>query len=183
MRNFSAIFLLTVFACNVFGYKLVSSYFSAKAEEKLARHIVDKAYDDNELILIKKAVNLPYYNLSTNYESKEGSIEIEGTHYNFVKSRVVNDTLELLCLPNTEKTRVIRFEKHIDNYAANDTDPSNDKSKLPANSIEKKAFSDYENITYSPPVNVLLLSFNYSTVPVGACIYTYKVFPPKPPRV
>ena len=183
MRNFSAIFLLTVFACNVFGYKLMSSFLSAKAEEKLARHIVDKAYDDNELILIKKAVNLPYYNLSTNYESKEGSIEIEGTHYNFVKSRVVNDTLELLCLPNTEKTRVIRFEKHIDNYAADDTDHNKDKSKLPANSIEKKAFSDYENITYSPPVNVLQLTFNYSLEPVGACIYTYKVFPPKPPRV
>ena len=183
MRNFSAIFLLTVFACNVFGYKLMSSFLSTKAEEKLAKHIVEKAYDDNELILIKKAVNLPYYNISTNYESKEGSIEIEGTYYNFVKSRVVNDTLELLCLPNTEKNRVIRFEKHIDNYAANDTNNSNDKTKLPASSIEKKVFSDYENITYSPPVNVLQLTFNYSLAPVGACIYTYKVFPPKPPRV
>jgi len=52
------------------------------------------------LISIKTPLNLPYYTNSENYERVYGSIEIEGVQYEYVKRRVHNDSLELLCLPN-----------------------------------------------------------------------------------
>ena len=37
----------------------------------------------------------------------DGEIDINGTHYNYVKRRVNNDTLYLLCIPNQAKTRLL----------------------------------------------------------------------------
>ena len=183
MRQFAAIFLLALFAFNIFGYKLLSGYFAEKADQKIGYTIAQNGFDTNELILVKKAVNLPYYNLSTNFETKEGTIEIDGTYYNFVKSRVVNDTLELLCLPNTEKNSVLRFEKQLDQYAGNEGDRSNDKSKLPLTNLEKKAAIDYDCITHSPLVKPSAISITYGITQVIACADMYALLPPKPPRV
>ena len=38
------------------------------------------------------------------YERAYGSINIDGKDYEYVKRRVYNDTLELLCIPNRAKT-------------------------------------------------------------------------------
>jgi hypothetical protein len=72
----------------------------AALEKKLDR----REYNDDELISIKTKLNLPYYSSSRNFERTYGSVNIDGIVYEYVKQRVYNDTLELLCLPNTAKT-------------------------------------------------------------------------------
>jgi len=68
---------------------------------------LDKAqYDDKDLISIKTPLNLPYYTSSPSYERTYGSVNVNGVEYEYVKRRVFMDTLELLCLPNTEKTKL-----------------------------------------------------------------------------
>jgi hypothetical protein len=68
---------------------------------------VDKEqYSEDELISIKTTLNLPYYTSSAEYERAYGSINIDGQDYEYVKRRVYNDTLELLCIPNGAKTKL-----------------------------------------------------------------------------
>jgi hypothetical protein len=68
---------------------------------------VDKEqYSDTELISIKTTLRLPYYNSSSRYERAYGSINIDGKDYEYVKRRVYNDTLELLCIPNHDKSKL-----------------------------------------------------------------------------
>jgi hypothetical protein len=58
-------------------------------------------YDETQLISIKIPVtSLPYYNNSKSFERTDGQIEISGIEYNYVKRRIYNDSLELLCIPN-----------------------------------------------------------------------------------
>jgi hypothetical protein len=68
---------------------------------------LDKAnYSEDELISIKTVLNLPYYTGSSSYERAYGSVNVNGIDYEYVKRRVLNDTLELLCLPNHAKTNL-----------------------------------------------------------------------------
>ncbi len=58
-------------------------------------------YDETQLISIKlPATQLAYYNNSIVYERVDGQIEINGIPYLFVKRRIYNDSIELLCIPN-----------------------------------------------------------------------------------
>jgi hypothetical protein len=70
-------------------------------------------YNDDELISIKTPMNLPYYTNSNKYERTYGSVEINGVEYKYVKRRVYQDTLELLCLPNKMKTHLQSAENEF----------------------------------------------------------------------
>ena len=68
---------------------------------------LDKSqYTDADLISIKTSLNLPYYTSSSQFERVYGSVRVNGVDYEYVKRRVYNDTLELLCLPNEAKTQL-----------------------------------------------------------------------------
>jgi len=73
-------------------------------DASLAQKLDAKQYSDADLISIKTPLNLPYYSSSSSFERTYGSIDVNGITYEYVKSRVYNDTLELLCLPNKAKT-------------------------------------------------------------------------------
>lgn len=75
-------------------------------------------YSNDELISIKTPLNLPYYASSSEYERTYGSVNIEGVVYDYVKKRVYNDTLELLCLPNSTKTKLHDLKNTITQSAA-----------------------------------------------------------------
>lgn len=65
-------------------------------------------FDQSRLISIKApVVNLPYYTNSAEWNRVDGSITIAGVEYNYVKLRIYNDSLELLCIPNTDAARLL----------------------------------------------------------------------------
>lgn len=72
----------------------------------LEKKVDQNKYDESDLVTIKTKLNLPYYTSSDQYERAYGSMNIEGTNYQYVKRRVHNDTLELLCLPNHTNTKL-----------------------------------------------------------------------------
>ena len=58
-------------------------------------------YDETQLVSIKlPATQLSYYNNSAVFERVDGQIEINGIPYQYVKRRIYNDSIELLCIPN-----------------------------------------------------------------------------------
>ena len=58
-------------------------------------------YDQAELVSIKVPANyMAYCHHSVQFENFNGQIEISGVPYNFVKRRIYNDSIEMLCIPN-----------------------------------------------------------------------------------
>lgn len=88
---------------NFYGYRLMIGYMQHQHATALAQQLDREQYGDEDLRSIKVPLQLPYYNGSAGWERVEGSIEIEGVTYEYVKRRVHADTLELLCLPNRGK--------------------------------------------------------------------------------
>lgn len=55
---------------------------------------------------MRVTLNLPYQTNWTDFERVDGEIEINGIHYKYVKRKVQNGQLVLLCLPNEAKMRL-----------------------------------------------------------------------------
>lgn len=101
MRRIASIFLLGILLFNWFGYRLVIGYWQERAKIGLEARLDVNDYDGSQLISIKvAATHLAYYNSSTTWERVDGSLELNGVVYKYVKRRLYNDTLEWLCLPD-----------------------------------------------------------------------------------
>ncbi|MES2374139.1 MAG: hypothetical protein V4557_16300 [Bacteroidota bacterium] len=108
MKRIAAILLLGILLFNFGGYRLFTTYLETRADSKLEAKLDQNDYNDAELISIKVAANLPYLANSETYERIDGEIDIKGVTYSYVKRRLYNDSLELLCIPNMAKTGVKR---------------------------------------------------------------------------
>jgi len=149
MRKLAAIALLAIFTFNMVGYQLVYNYMSNRSDKALELALDNKLYSDSELISIKQPTNLPYYTNNRNFQRIDGEVEIQGVQYKYVKCRIYNDTLEMLCIPNTAKMQI---EQSRNDYAkvAHDfqQDGKEKKSESNQKSIQKQA-SEYEELTFS----------------------------------
>lgn len=106
MRKIAAILLLGGLLYNWLGYKLVYDYLQHRADQELEARIDREQYDDSRLVEIKIPLNLPYQSNWSEFERYDGEIELDGVHYKYVKRKVYNDTLIVLCLPNDGKQKV-----------------------------------------------------------------------------
>ncbi len=106
VKKLLAIVLLAFLLFNWGGYRMISGYLEQQAEVNLQAELDQDIYDEAALIHIKVAANLPYTNSTATYEKANGSIEINGISYTYVKRRFYLDSLELLCIPNMEKTGI-----------------------------------------------------------------------------
>lgn len=101
MKRAASILLLIVLLFNFIGYRLVSFYLENKANQQLEAKLDKNDYDDAQLISLKIPVtHLSYYNNSIQFERVDGQIEVNGVQYKYVKRRIYNDSVELLCIPN-----------------------------------------------------------------------------------
>ncbi len=167
MKQTAAIFLLTIFAFNMFGYRLVYNYLANKADTKLEWALDEKGYNDADLISIKQAINLPYYSSSNSFKRLDGEINVEGTIYKYVKVRVYKDSLELLCIPHLSKMK-IENSKNEFYKLVNELNASGDKKKSGSDQKQiKVTTAEYEElytgILVQAPIQIRLTLFFYST--------------------
>lgn len=106
MKKIAAIILLSLFLFNLVGYRWWFSYAQEKADIALTAMLDNHDYDDASLISIKVPLSMPYQVAQSGYERVDGEINIAGKIYKYVKRRVVNGELELLCLPDQNKMRL-----------------------------------------------------------------------------
>ena len=137
-----AILLLAIYLFNLAGYSLVFHYFILQSEQKFARQLDENKYRDAELVEISIPFNLPYTQNSSDFERLDGSVELNGVTYNYVKRRIYNDTLYIMCLPNRQRTQLI---KEKSNYAGEVNDFATNK-KEKESTAKKAGFSaEYNN--------------------------------------
>jgi hypothetical protein len=83
------------------GYQLLNVYLDNRVTEQLQTRLDVNDYDETDLISIKiPAEHLTYYNSSDHFVRVNGQLEIRGFLYSYVKRRLYNDSIELLCIPN-----------------------------------------------------------------------------------
>jgi hypothetical protein len=107
---------------------LLFKYLREASGDRQEKRIDHHKYQDADLVEIKIKLNLPYMTSSSDYEKLVGEIKIKGSHYSYVKRKVSQDTLFLLCLPDQQKDRLQSSE---DGYAgiAQDFDKSGTDNK------------------------------------------------------
>jgi hypothetical protein len=127
--------LLAVLLFNLYGYQLVISYLQQQHDVRLTAQLDKDDYRNEDLLSIKTPLSMPYYNRSLDFERVDGSIRIDGVEYRYVKRRIVNDSLELLCLPNTTKQK-LQTAKSDYFKIANDVQQPENGNKKAANIIK-----------------------------------------------
>jgi hypothetical protein len=101
LKKIATILLLGILLFNWVGYRLLVGYLQEEGRKELEVRLDDNDYDESQLVSIKTPVNhLSYYNASDRFERVDGSIEIDGIKYKYVKRRLFKDSAELLCLPD-----------------------------------------------------------------------------------
>jgi len=126
LKKIAAILLLGVMLFNLAGYRWLFSAIENKATAQLEQKISAGEYTDDQLVEIRIPLNMPYYS-DKDYENVYGETDFNGEHYRYVKRKVSGNTLYLLCLPNKEKTNLVKAKNEFAK-AVNDI-PSNDGSQ------------------------------------------------------
>jgi hypothetical protein len=98
--------LIAIHLFNLAGYTLLFDYFIQRSDEQLTHQLDTHQYNDNDLIEVKIALHTPYLSSWSDYERVDGEAEVNGIYYTYVKRKISNDTLYLLCLPNKNKTQL-----------------------------------------------------------------------------
>ena len=147
MNKITAILLLGIFAFNLFGYKLYTSFMENEASKSLESALDKNNYNEAELISIKKPINLPYYNNTKEFSRIDGEVEIDGVFYKYVKCRIYNDCVEMLCLPNTQKTKIKKSGDDYFKIIADIQKNTNEKNKSNSGNTFKKVLSEFEEIS------------------------------------
>lgn len=106
MRKVAAILLITVYLVNLAGGAMLFEYLIQKNDRLLTERIDEGDYDLSQLVEVKVPLRLHYYSSSLNYERYYGEAEVDGRYYSYVMRKVMNDTVYLLCLPNTVKAEL-----------------------------------------------------------------------------
>jgi hypothetical protein len=142
LKRFTAIVFLAVLLFNLYGYQLVIDYLQQRHDVKLTAQFDKDEYDNNDLISIKTPLSLPYYSNTTAFERVDGAIEINGVEYKYVKRRIINDSLELLCVPNTEKVKLQTAKSDFFKISNDLQRPENGKKSV---NIIKSALPEFCN--------------------------------------
>lgn len=119
MRSLFAIIMLVTNLFNLAGYNLFFQYSIHQSDKRISRQLDRCEYDGNQLVEVKIKLNLPYMSDWGEYQRYDGEVEFQGVHYNYVKRKVAQDTLYMLCIPNPGKTSLY---KGINNYLVNAND-------------------------------------------------------------
>jgi hypothetical protein len=136
VKRAASILLLLIFLFNWFGYRLLSDYLQHRADTRLEAQLDQQQYNEASLIEIRVPLNMPYQSISSGFERYDGEIEYNGIHYKYVKRKVENGELVLLCLPNENRMRLQNardeFFKLVNDLQHN----SQSKNPIPGSSIK-----------------------------------------------
>ncbi|MGZ5191961.1 MAG: hypothetical protein ACXWCZ_13205 [Flavisolibacter sp.] len=140
MRKPASILFLLVLLFNLVGYRFMLDGLQQQQDHQTTFKIDQSEYSDEDLISVKTVLNLPYYSSSPEFERAYGSMNIDGVEYDYVKRRVYNGTLELLCLPNQEKTKLQAVKN---DFLKLSIDNTNSQPNKKSSTILKISLPDY----------------------------------------
>jgi hypothetical protein len=184
LRKILAILLLGVHLFNLGGYRLVFSKLENKVGAQMVARIDRLEYNDQDLIEVKVPVNLPYQTNWQEFERYDGEIQIAGVHYNYVKRKLQNDTLILMCIPNTDKMKLFNaretFFSLVNDMQQNENGKDHPLPVKPVKIVMAEYVSDLNNYSLT---GLQTISINYNQVPSPGLLSIYQESPVQPPEL
>jgi hypothetical protein len=136
LKKLAAILLIGILFFNWYGFRLLTNYWQQQAARRLETRIHQNNYDESNLIAIKFPIagRLPYANSPAEWQAVDGEVIISDIAYKYVKRRIVKDSLELLCLRNTESMELGKagneFFGKVNDFPGSKPSPQKDFQKL-----------------------------------------------------
>ena len=163
------------------GYQALFVFFDKTISANIITRLDKGQYNDADLVEVKIPYPLPYAANWPDYQRFDGEAEFNGTHYNYVKRKMNNDTLYLLCIPNHEKSKLAAAKNE---YLKNTNDAVNTAAgKKSHNSLQKAFGADYNSFIteykLSIPVRSVVGSYH---VTQSRLLSKYFSSPFQPPR-
>lgn len=140
------------------GYRLWF-YFEQQQSDKKVEALIDKEeYDDDQLLTLKVPLSLPYQTDWKEFERVDGEINLDGKIYKYVKRKVQNGELILLCIPDHNKMNLENAKNDYFKYASDLMENNASKKSDNSKSLSFKNISgEYDEYLYS-----FKLNFNYT---------------------
>ncbi len=139
MRKSASIILLLVLLFNMIGYRAWFYYAEGKADAAMEARLDQHQYNENELVAFTIPLNNPYQLEQKSFERANGEININGKILKYVKRRVSDGNLTLLCIPDNHKNILKKAKSDYEN-ATNDLTSNAGRSGM------QKSFSGNEYI-------------------------------------
>lgn len=175
--------LLFLLAFNWIGYRLLSGFMENKADVALETKIDKSDYDESSLIEIKVPLNAPYLSdNATEFERYDGELELDGVHYKYVKRKIVDGELVLLCIPNNTKNELQNSRAEFFKLV-NDLNHSQSKGKTAGTSF-KSISTEYKEVNNAWMVAPLSTAspLTYGPADFSNIDSGYKLHPEQPPK-
>jgi hypothetical protein len=106
VKKVSAILLIAIFLFNLVGYRLILNYLQQEASLGLEASLDKNEFNEAELITLQIPLSLPYQNDQENFERVDGELKLDGKIYKYVKRKISEGKLILLCLPDHRKMQL-----------------------------------------------------------------------------
>lgn len=163
MRRIAPILLVLLLVFNVVGYRMLSHFVEQKQDRQLVQKIDRQHFNESDLFELTVDIDLPYQADWQEFERFDGEIEIDGIHYKYVKRRIYQGKLVLLCLPNEGKTQIQTARDEFFRLM-NDLNHSSESGTTNGASMSKSLFSDYlkDNAVWKLPALETINSLYHS---------------------
>jgi hypothetical protein len=170
VKKVATILLLILFLFNFIGYRFLFYALQQKAENNIVTKIDAQHYNDADLITLTVPLSMPYLTDSKDFERKDGEITINGKIYHYVKEKITQGNLVLMCLPDEQKTHLQNAKEDFFKLANELQNNSSSKKSADNNSqIIKLVISDYEQLQ-------TISSIDFYSTEASKSFYSYAIF-------
>lgn len=146
-----------------------------KSNLALEARLDNNDYNEKDLLEIKIPLSNPYQVSWNDFERVDGEVDIQGVTYKYVKRKVEEGQLVLLCIPHIKSMHLSK--------ACSDYNNSHDK-KTGGSSWKTISLSEFEENTYftltDRPAPADDHCFDFTSTPLHRC---YIGLPGKPPQL
>jgi hypothetical protein len=160
LRKSAAIILLLILLFNIIGYRVWFYYAEQKADMAMESRLDKDQYDVNDLISITVPLDNPYQLEQRNFQRIDGEVNFQGKNFKYVKRKVSDGKLILLCIPDARKMFLKKGKAEYGN-AANDL---NGNSKSSSRSGTQKNFSGNDYISQTFQLGTLILPYSHTLI-------------------
>jgi len=124
LKRIISIFLVFLLLFNTLGFYGLLQGLRYKSTLDLVTRLDNHRYSEDETILLKIPVAVPYQIDVDGYERVDGEFEYKGEFYRLVKQKYQNDTLFMVCIKDHASKRI---EQALTDYVKTFTDKPVDR--------------------------------------------------------
>lgn len=181
LRKYVSIVFLLILLFNMAGYRAWFYYAEKKADLAMEARLDKNQYNEKELVALTIPLYNPYQLEQKTFERVNGEISFGGKTYKYVKRKVADGNLVLLCIPATQKMMM----KEAKTSYGNSVNDIAGNGKSPSKPSLQKNFSgnDYEDYQ----INFQMIKFSNSSLvqnayQIASVVEPHIASPGKPPQ-